>query len=263
MSTLSSAKLLVPPTTAARAIIPILSFGFFIVAWEIASLLTSQANVFLPSPAAVVVAMQDLFANQDFLGDIKDSIYRVMTGFVLAMVIGYPIGILIGVSRFWESWIQPLNEFARYLPVAALIPLVIVWAGIGDLQKILIIFLGTVFQIVPMVSDTVKRVPAPLIELGKTLGFGPWQRVTRVIIPATAPEVYDHARVALGWAWSYLVVAELVAANTGIGHVIIQAQRFIQTDVVIAGIVTIGVIGVLFDALCRWPKRLIFPWAVS
>jgi len=251
------------PPWAARAITYVGSFATFGAIWQVASLYTPQSDVFLPSPAAALAALHDLFVNQDFLADIGDSIYRVMLGFALAILVGYPIGIMIGVSRIWERWVQPLNEFARYLPVAALIPLVIVWAGIDDLQKIVIIFLGTVFQIVPMVSDSVKRVPDPLIELGRTLGYGRWRRITRVIVPATAPEVYDHARVALGWSWSYLIVAELVATNSGIGHVIIQAQRFIQTDVVIACIVTIGVIGVLFDALCRWPKRLFFPWSAS
>ncbi|HEY5720824.1 MAG TPA: ABC transporter permease [Allosphingosinicella sp.] len=244
-------------------IAPALSFALFILVWFVAGRLTPQADVFLPAPDKVAAALRDLFVEQDFANDVVQSIYRVMLGFALAMVVGYPLGIAIGVSKAWEGWVQPLNEFARYLPVAALIPLVIVWAGIGDLQKILIIFLGTVFQIVPMVSDTAKRVPNTLLELGQMMGFSRWRRVIKIVIPATAPEVYDHARIALGWAWSYLIVAELVAANTGIGHVIIQAQRFIQTADVMAGIITIGVIGLAFDTIFRMPKRAFFPWTRS
>jgi NitT/TauT family transport system permease protein len=246
-----------------RRLAPVVSFSLIILGWSLISRGMPQADIFLPSPLAVAIALRDLFVQQAFAYDIADSILRVTLGFLLAMVVGYPIGIAIGVNRAWEAWVQPVNEFARYLPVAALIPLVIIWVGIGDLQKVAIIFLGTIFQIIPMVSDTVRRVPKTLLELGHTMGFGSWRSVTKVIVPATAPEVYDHARIALGWAWSYLIVAELVAANTGIGHVIIQAQRFIRTADVMAGIVAIGIIGVVFDTAFRMPKPLVFPWTKS
>ncbi|NML08345.1 ABC transporter permease [Sphingomonas sp. G-3-2-10] len=244
-----------------KQLIAAASFALFVLLWTAATALTPNADVFLPGPLAVAQSLRDLFLNRGFAFDILDSSYRVIAGFLLAMAVGYPIGLAIGTSRTWEAWINPLNEFARYLPVAALIPLVIIWFGIDDLQKVVIIFLGTVFQFVPMVASSVHRVPANLIELGRTMGFDSGQRVRRVVMPATAPEVYDHARICLGWAWSYLIVAEVVAANTGIGHVIIQAQRFIQTADVMAGIVTIGLIGLVSDSLFRAPKRYFFPWS--
>jgi len=244
-----------------KQLVAVASFGLALLAWQLASSVTPNAAVFLPSPLAVLHALQDLFIEQGFLTDILDSIYRVSVGFLLAIAVGYPIGLLIGTSARWAAWLEPLNEFARYLPVAALIPLVIVWFGIDDLQKIVIIFIGTVFQFVPMVSSSVRRVPVNLLELGTLMGFRGCSRVIRVAIPSTAPEIYDHARICLGWAWSYVIVAELVAANTGVGHVIIQAQRFIQTADVMAGIVTIGIIGLLFDAAMRLPKAMLFPWS--
>lgn len=111
-----------------------------------------------------------------------------------------------------------------------------------------------------MTSDTVARVPRHLVDLGYTLGLGPWGVLRRVIVPWCMPTLYDHCRVALGWAWSYLVVAELVAATSGIGHVIIQSQRFIRTGEVIGAVIAIGVIGLLFDMLFKIPKRRLFPW---
>jgi NitT/TauT family transport system permease protein len=146
------------------------------------------------------------------------------------------------------------------MPVAAFIPLSILWVGIGDLQKMAIIFFGTVFQLIPMVADTAARVPKHLIELGYTMGAKPRDVILKVVVPWCMPVVYDHCRIALGWAWSYLVVAELVAAESGIGHVIIQSQRFIQTGNVIVGILTIGVLGLAFDQMFKRPKRTVFPW---
>jgi len=128
------------------------------------------------------------------------------------------------------------------------------------MEKIVVIFLGTVFQVIPLVADTAKNIPRNLIDLGYTCGASRRQVLTKVILPWCAPTIYDHLRVALGWAWSYLVVAELVAASSGIGHVIIQSQRFIQTSRVMAGIIVIGIIGLFFDLCFKLPKRRIFPW---
>ena len=249
------------PGVAVRQLIAVASFGLALIVWQVVAGVTPNSAVFLPSPLVVLGALRDLFVEQDFLTDILDSIYRVSAGFLLAIAVGYPLGLVIGTSPRWAAWLEPLNEFARYLPVAALIPLVIVWFGIDDVQKVVIIFIGTVFQFVPMVSASVRRVPANLLELGTLMGFRGRTRVLRVTVPATAPEVYDHARICLGWAWSYVIVAELVAANTGVGHVIIQAQRFIRTADVMAGIVTIGLVGLLFDAAMRLPKPMLFPWS--
>ena len=228
--------------------------------WQLASWITPNAEIFLPGPIKVAGSLKEMFISQAFLRDVLVSIYRVTLGFGLAFLVAYPIGIMAGVSKTVQAMTQPLNDFARYLPVAAFIPLVILWAGIGNFQKIAIIFLGTVFQLIPLISDTAARVPKNLIELGKTLGFGTVKTVTHVIVPWSAPVIYDHSRVAMGWAWSYLIVAELVAANIGIGHVIIQAQRFIQTANVIAAIIVVGILGLLFDLMFRLPKNKIFPW---
>lgn len=237
-----------------------ISFASFIVCWTLLSQTVESAAIFLPSPLVVVTNLLALFRDEAFANDILASIYRVTAGFLLAVVVAFPLGILAGTIRTIDAIVQPFNDFVRYMPVAAFIPLTILWIGIEDTQKVAIIFLGTVFQLIPMIADTVQRVPKQLIELGYTMGLSPAQVILRVIIPWCMPIIYDHCRIALGWAWSYLVVAELVAARSGIGHVIIQSQRFIQTGNVIGGILIIGLIGLLFDQMFKLPKRRIFKW---
>jgi len=237
-----------------------LPFAVILIAWQLFSTDTGPRSIFLPPPFAVVQATWDLFANQSFLDDVWASIYRVSAGFLWAAVVAVPLGLLAGSIKAVDLLIQPFNDFVRYLPVAAFIPLCILWTGIGDMEKIVVIFLGTVFQVIPLVADTAKNIPRNLIDLGYTCGASRRQVLTKVILPWCAPTIYDHLRVALGWAWSYLVVAELVAASSGIGHVIIQSQRFIQTSRVMAGIIVIGIIGLFFDLCFKLPKRRIFPW---
>jgi NitT/TauT family transport system permease protein len=240
----------------------IASVPFFLVLllWQVLSSESGPRSVFLPPPSAVISALWELFTNQNFIADIGASVYRVTVGFLLAAIISVPLGLLAGSIRFIDRLVQPINDFTRYLPVPSLIPLCILWVGIGDAQKILVIFLGTVFQVIPLVADTAVNVPRNLIDLGYTSGASKRKTLTKVIFPWCAPTIYDHLRVALGWAWGYLVIAELVAATSGIGHVIIQSQRYIQTPRVIAGIGTIGVIGLFFDLCFKFPKRKIFPW---
>lgn len=238
----------------------LLSFGAFLLVWTFLSQTMQSASIFLPSPAAVLSDTRTLVTNESFIDDVLASVWRVTVGFVAAVVVAVPIGFLAGTSRSVDALVQPFNDFVRYMPVAAFIPLSILWVGIGDLQKMAIIFFGTVFQLIPMVADTAARVPKHLIELGYTMGAKPRNVLIKVVVPWCMPVVYDHCRIALGWAWSYLIVAELVAAESGIGHVIIQSQRFIQTGNVIAGILAIGILGLMFDQLFRLPKRLVFPW---
>lgn len=236
------------------------SFLVLVIVWSLVSWSMPSAKVFLPPPWEVLADGFRMFRDQSFQKDIIASVWRVTIGFVLAVAVAVPLGIAAGVYRPIDAVVQPFNDFVRYMPVAAFVPLTILWVGIGDMQKIVIIFLGTVFQLVPLVTDTVNMVPRHLVELGYTMGCRPLQVTLRVIVPWSMPIIYDHCRVALGWAWSYLVIAELVAAPSGIGHVIIQSQRFIQTGNVMAGILTIGIIGLIFDQMFRLPKRFIFRW---
>lgn len=247
-------------TRTRRIVTAALPFVAIVLLWQLASAETGPRAIFLPTPLRVLRELRDLFFDQGFARDIAISIYRVSVGFLLAAVVAVPFGLLAGTSRLADLLIQPINDFTRYLPVPSLIPLFILWVGIGDSEKIVVIFVGTVFQVIPLVADTARSVPREFVDLALVSGASRWDVLRRIVWPWSAPAVYDELRVALGWAWSYLVIAELVAAESGIGHVIIQAQRFIQTGRVMAGIVTIGLVGLLFDQLFRLPRQRLFPW---
>jgi NitT/TauT family transport system permease protein len=219
-------------------------------------------ETFLPSPWAVVRALIELFSAHDFLYDIGASIYRVMTGFLLASILAVPLGVWIGSSMRMQLFIGPLVGFFRYLPVPSLVPLCILWIGIGNPEKIAVIFLGTFFQLTLMVADAARAVPRHYLDLSATLGLTSVQRMRHVLLPAALPAIYDALRVCVGWAWSYLVVAELVAASCGIGHVIIESQRYLATAEVFAAILTIGLLGVAFDQSFNLLKGIFFPWAI-
>jgi len=171
-----------------------------------------------------------------------------------------PLGLLIGTFRRIQALLEPLTDFIRYMPAVAFIPLVMLWVGIDESAKVAIIFIGTFFQMVLMVAEDVRRVPIAQIEAAQTMGATRGEVIEKVIIPSAKPALLDTLRITMGWAWTYLVVAELVAANSGLGYAIVKAQRFLQTDKIFAGIILIGVIGLGLDQLFRWGHRVAFPW---
>lgn len=146
------------------------------------------------------------------------------------------------------------------MPVVALIPLSILWAGIGDLQKVLILFLGTFFQQSLMIMDNVKNIDRNLIRAGQTLGFSNFEILYRIILPAALPGIWDTFRITIGWTWTYLVVAELVAASEGLGRRIMDAQRYLATDTILFGTLFIGLMGLLTDYLFKKSGRALFRW---
>jgi NitT/TauT family transport system permease protein len=194
------------------------------------------------------------------LDDMGISVYRVVTGFLLSAVIALPLGLFIGSYRAVQALLEPLTDFIRYMPAVAFIPLVMLWVGIGEGSKIAIIFIGTFFQMVLMVAEDVRRVPAAQVEAAQTMGANRSELIEKVIFPSAKPALLDTLRITMGWAWTYLVVAELVAANSGLGYAILRAQRFLQTDTIFAGIIVIGLIGLVTDQLFRLAHRRAFPW---
>ena len=162
-----------------------------------------------------------------------------------------------------EALLEPLISFARYLPASAFIPLLILWAGVGETQKLSVIFIGAVFQICLMVAVIVGGVRMELIEAAYTLGAKSRGVVLRVMLPAAAPQIFETLRLVLGWAWTYVIVAELIGASAGIGFMIIDAQRFLDTGQMIFGIFVIGVIGLVSDFLFKQLNQRLFSWAQS
>ncbi|MED1607261.1 ABC transporter permease [Cytobacillus sp. FSL W7-1323] len=216
--------------------------------------------LFLPTPTAVLTTGIDLFTNGNLLSDIGISFSRVLVGFLVAALIGVPLGILMGSLKIMQGAFEPLIGFIRYMPASAFIPLLILWIGLGETQKMSVIFLGTFFQLTLMIMDVTKNVHNDLIDVSYTLGASKLQVFTRVILPATMPGIVDTLRITFGWAWTYLVVAEIVGASSGIGYMIMQASRFLQPDKIIVGILIIGLLGLLTDLIFKWIYRKSFSW---
>ena len=231
-----------------------------LLGWVLLSAFAGVSPVFLPGPQKVVARVISWAMEDDLLGDAAISTLRVVAGWALSALLALPLGLLIGSWRAVQALLEPLTDFIRYMPAVAFIPLVMLWVGIDEGAKVAIIFIGTFFQMVLMVAEDVRRVPMAQIEAAQTMGATRREVLERVILPSAKPALLDTLRITMGWAWTYLVVAELVAANSGLGFAILKAQRFLQTDKIFAGILLIGCIGLAIDQLFRLLHRKAFPW---
>lgn len=214
--------------------------------------------LFLPAPGQVVSRLAELWTSGQLMADITVSIYRIALGFLISTIVALPIGILIGSYHRWEAAIEPLVDFIRYMPVVAFVPLTILWTGTGDVQKLLIIFIGTFFQQVLLVMDNVKSVPKDFVNLGRTLEMPEWRILQRIVMPSALPAIWDSMRISLGWAWTWLVVAELVAATSGLGYRITTAQRYFQTDLIFGYLLILGLLGLATDQTMKYAGRRLF-----
>jgi NitT/TauT family transport system permease protein len=254
---------LAPISNAARVALGVLFFVLFFTAWGYATLGGYVSKTFLADPITMVREGWLLLVRHGFALDIAVTVWRVVGGFVLAALIAVPIGILMGAYKPIEAFLEPFVSFARYLPASAFIPLLILWAGLGELQKLLVIFVGSVFQIVLMVAVAVASVRRDLVEAALTLGARDRGILARVLVPAAAPDIAEILRLVLGWAWTYVIVAELIGSSSGIGHMIIDSQALLATGQIIFGIIVIGVIGLISDFLFKWGNRRLFPWSLA
>lgn len=218
---------------------------------------------FCPPPDRVVAAFVKSLMDGSLLRNAWSSLVVINLGFFLSSIIAIPLGILMGSFRVVQSALEPVVNFTRYLPVTSMIPLLILWIGIGIEQKIAVIFIGTFFQQLVMFADVSARVPDELFNAAYTLGAKKRQVVTRVLLPATLPGVIDTLRVTMGWAWTYLVVAELVASSSGLGYMSMQAMRGLHADLIFVAILVIGLLGLVTDMIFRWIKKVALPWAQS
>jgi len=226
--------------------------------------------VYLPAPHKVAIAFYTAFTTEPRLPNepwlhqsLWHSICTITQGFLISSLFGVPLGILCGSYRFFSRLQEPFIEFFRYLPAPAFGALCVAILGIDDGPKVAIIFIGTFFQQVLVIGNTVRKVDPALIEAAQTLGAKGWKLVRRVIIPASISDVYTDMRILLGWAWTYLIVAEIVGTMSGITYFINQQARYRNFDNVYAAIMMIGIIGFTSDLLLAWIGRVIFPWKRS
>jgi len=252
-----------PVTSQQRLIYGVAFFVLFVAVWAWATFGGHVSKTFLANPLAMLQEGWELLTKYGFLFDIGMTIWRVVGGFVLAAIIAVPLGVLMGAYKPIEALLEPFVSFARYLPASAFIPLLILWAGIGELQKLLVIFIGSVFQIVLMVAVNVGNTRRDLVEAAYTLGASDGGIIRRVLLPSSAPEIAEILRLVLGWAWTYVIVAELIGSSSGIGHMITDSQALLNTGQIIFGIIVIGLIGLASDFLFKGFNAWLFPWKMA
>ena len=254
-------KPLVPVPRGRKVVLGVAFFVLFVAAWSVATFGGFVTRTFLADPLTMLSEGWALFTRHGFALDVGVTVWRVLGGFVLAALIGVPLGIAMGAYKPVEAFFEPFVSFARYLPASAFIPLLILWAGIGETQKLLVIFIGSFFQLVLMIAVVVGGVRRDLVDAAYTLGASDRTLVMRVLLPNAGPGIAEILRMVLGWAWTYVIVAELIGSSAGIGHMIIDAQNLLNTGQMIFGIIIIGLIGLISDFLFKAANARFFPWA--
>lgn len=229
--------------------------------WWITTASGSVNKLFLPSPQAVWLAGQQQWTSGLLVKDALASIQRVFIGFAMSAGLALPVGIAMGTSLVICRLLEPLMGLIRYMPAPAFIPLLIIYFGLDELPKVLLIFIGTFFFNTLMIMDAVKFVPRELVETARTLGGRTLPILLRVVAPFIAPQVLDTYRINMASAWNLVIVAELVAATEGLGKRISLAQRFLRTDEIFMGLIVIGLIGLLIDLGFRALMRRACSWA--
>lgn len=226
--------------------------------------------VYLPAPHQVATALYTSFtteprrkSEQWFHQSLWHSITIIFWGFTLSSLLGVPLGVLCGTYAAVSRLQEPFIEFFRYLPAPAFGALAVAILGIHDAPKIAIIFIGTFFQQVLVIANTTRKLDTALIEAAMTLGTGKLALLFKVVIPGILPDLYRDLRILLGWAWTYLIVAELIGTSSGITWFITQQARYKNFDNVFAAIIIIGIIGLLTDMLLAWLGKRFFPWDTS
>ena len=254
-------KPLQPLGSGARIALGLLFFVLFFAVWAAATFGGFVPKTFLADPVTMFREGYALFAQHGFAKDVAYTVWRVLGGFVIAALLAVPLGIAMGAWKPVEAFFEPFVSFSRYLPASAFIPLLILWAGIGESQKLALIFIGAFFPMVLIIAVKVGATRRDLVEAAYTLGCTDWGVVRRVLVPASAPEIAEILRTVMGWAWTYVIVAELIGSERGIGHMITDSQALLNTGQIIFGILVIGVIGLVSDFAFKAANQRLFPWA--
>lgn len=248
------------PTTAISVTTMIALF----LGWWVASHLRWLPPLFLPTPETVFTRLYESAMGQLTDAPLAEhfgwSMFRVFSAFVAACVTAIPVGIAMGVSRVARGIFDPPIEFYRPLPPLAYLPLIVIWFGIDELSKVLLIYLACFAPLAMSARAGVRSVSQEQIHAAYSMGASKWQVIRHVIVPAAMPEILTAMRIAIGFGWTTLVAAEMVAATKGLGQMVLNASNFLRTDIVIMGIVVIGAVAYLFDLLMRYVEHLVVPW---
>jgi taurine transport system permease protein len=242
----------------------VLSILGIIFVWWLFTFMGWVKPLFLPSPQAVLTKFIQVwnegFTNTPFLEHVGVSAARVFGAFILACLVGIPLGIAMGMSPLVRGIFDPPIEFYRPIPPLAYLPLIIIWFGIGETSKVLLIFLSVLAPVALGARSGVKSAAIEQIHAAYSFGASRWQVMRHVILPSALPEILTAMRIGIGFGWTTLVAAEMVAATKGLGYMVLTASQFLQTSTVIMGIIVIAVIAYAFDMLMRWIERKVVPW---
>ncbi|MEM7439683.1 MAG: ABC transporter permease [Pseudomonadota bacterium] len=223
-----------------------------------------MARLYLPAPELVLERFfwlnQEGYQGYTLLQHTYYSLQRVLLGFFIGAIVGVPIGYAMGLTGWARGWFDPIVEFMRPIPPLALIPLIIIWFGIGELGKVVLLFLAALWIMIIAARSGVSGVAITKVHAAYSLGASKWQILSKVIVPNSLPDIFTGARVAMGVCWGTVVAAELVAANVGLGKMIVTASKFQQTDIIIVGIIVIGVIGFAIEVGMRALENWLIPW---
>jgi taurine transport system permease protein len=249
------------PTT----LISVITVIALLVLWWVATHYGWIKDLFLPAPEKIFSSFGEAWKGEIQGGKPLSehfwwSLYRVFAAFFFAVITAVPVGIAMGVSRIARGVFDPPIEFYRPLPPLAYLPLIIIWFGIDETAKIVLIYLACFAPLAMAARAGVRSVTIEQINAAYSMGASKWQVIFHVIIPAAMPEILTGMRIAIGFGWTTLVAAEMVAATAGLGQMVLNASNFLRTDVVIMGILVIGGVAYAFDLLMRYVERLVVPW---
>lgn len=239
------------------------SVGIWVVffgVWVLATRMGWVNAILVPPPEQVFHTIYTLFAEQGLATDVLISVLRVLIAFAMACVVAVPLGVAMGALPAIDAVLSPFVSAWRYLPAPSFIPILLMWFGTGEAPKLALLFLGVIFFLITLIADHTKEVRKELIETALTLGASQSITVFRVMLPAVLPNIVTAMRQMLAMAWTYLVIAEIVASTTGIGAMMMRARRFLNTDEILAGIIVIGALGLLFDMAFAALHRRLFPY---
>lgn len=231
-----------------------------LIAWIIGSGFGFWNSYIIPPPAKVLASGKQLIVSGILFKHAAVSLYRVFAGFAIALLLALPLGILIGMNRRWVRYTEPMLEFIRHIPPLATIPMLILWFGIDETSKLTIIVLATFFPIYLNTVNGIIHCDPKLLEVGRSFGFSRGRLFWRIILPAILPYILIGMRLGLGYSWRSLIGAELIAAAAGIGYMILDAEQLSRPDVIVVGILTIGILGSVIDHAFFRLTRHFTPW---
>jgi NitT/TauT family transport system permease protein len=245
---------------SARRTLAALSVVVSVGLWQVLSIVIDGSPDYLPSPAEAWSAGVQMARDGQLGPDVWATFGRVLRGFGLAVAVSVPLGLAMGTFRAVQAAAEPVIGLLRYLPASAFIPLLIIWLGLGEPSKVALLFIGTVFFNTLMTADVVRGVPTALIDVSYTLGARRGEVLRKVVVPHSLPGMIDAVRVNAAAAWNFVVVAELIASESGLGYRIVRAQRFNQIDRIFAVLVVIAVLGLAIDLLLRLLRDRVGRW---